>query len=220
FARTVAHDLKTPIGVVVSFADYYIQFNDQLNEKSAIDTVKKIRQHGRTTANIIEELLLLSGVRKQEVIPKPLHMENIILNAQQRLAYVIEDYRAEIIEPESWPIAYGYGPWIEEVWTNYISNALKYGGEPPLIELGATVQENGLVRFWVKDNGPGLNEVEQATLFTEFTRLNDVKAKGHGLGLSIVRRIVEKLGGQVGVESEGVSGKGSLFYFSLPVLDG
>jgi signal transduction histidine kinase len=66
----------------------------------------------------------------------------------------------------------------------------------------------------VRDNGPGLRPEEQARLYAPFERLHQVRAEGHGLGLSIVRRIVEKLGGQVGVES--TSGQGSLFYFTLP----
>ena len=71
-----------------------------------------------------------------------------------------------------------------------------------------------MVRFWVRDNGPGLTQAEQRQLFTPFTRLDQTRARGHGLGLSIVRRIVEKLGGQVGVESD--VGQGSIFTFRLP----
>ena len=109
----------------------------------------------------------------------------------------------------------GYGPWVEEVWTNDISNAIHYGGQPPRVELGATVEGENRVRFWVRDNGPGLTPKEQARLFMPFERLNQAQIKGHGLGLSIVRRIVEKLGGQVGVHS--VPGEGSTFSFTLPV---
>jgi len=108
----------------------------------------------------------------------------------------------------------GHAEWIVEVWANYLSNSIKYGGQPPRVKLGAEVQPNGMVRFWVRDNGPGLSPEEQARLFTPFTRLDQVRAKGHGLGLSIVRRIVEKLGGQVGVESQ--IGQGSSFFFTLP----
>jgi two-component system sensor histidine kinase/response regulator len=72
-----------------------------------------------------------------------------------------------------------------------------------------------MARFWVQDNGPGLSTEAQARLFTPFTRLDQVHVQGHGLGLSIVRRIVEKLGGQVGVESR--PGQGSRFYFTLPL---
>jgi signal transduction histidine kinase len=71
-----------------------------------------------------------------------------------------------------------------------------------------------MIRFWVQDNGPGLTREAQAELFTEFTRLNEVRGEGYGLGLSIVRRIIEKLGGQAGVESE--VGSGSIFFFTLP----
>ena len=72
-----------------------------------------------------------------------------------------------------------------------------------------------MVRFWVKDNGVGLDPVGHSALFTEFTRLDKIRAQGHGLGLSIVRRIMDKLGGEVGVESN--LNHGSLFYFTLPV---
>ena len=76
------------------------------------------------------------------------------------------------------------------------------------------------VRFWVRDNGDGILPEKQGRLFTPFTRLDHLHLKGHGLGLSIVRRIAEKPGGQVGVESEGVPGHGSLFYFTLPLDSG
>jgi len=148
-----------------------------------------------------------------EVDSAALDMASIVPQAHQRLSFMIEEYQAEIVWPQTWPTAMGYGPWIEEVWVNYMSNALKYGGQPPHVELGADAA--GTVRFWVRDNGPGLSPEEQTRLFTPFTRLEQARAKGHGLGLSIVRRIVEKLGGQVGVESE--VGAGSLFWFTLPV---
>jgi signal transduction histidine kinase len=83
--------------------------------------------------------------------------------------------------------------------------------------LGATAQTDGFIRFWVRDNGEGLTAEEQTRLFTPFTRLDKMRAKGHGLGLSIVRRIVEKLGGQVDVTSE--VGQGSAFSFTLPYAE-
>jgi len=149
-----------------------------------------------------------------EVPTMPLDMASVVAEAQQRLAYMIEEYQAEITLPETWPVALGYGPWVEGVWVNYLSNAIKYGGQPPRVELGATVQADGAVRFWVRDNGPGLTPEEQARLFIPFMQLNQDRTNGHGLGLSIVQRIVKKLGGQVGVESE--VGRGSVFSFTLP----
>jgi signal transduction histidine kinase len=116
--------------------------------------------------------------------------------------------------PQKWPTAVGYSPWIEEVWVKNISNGLKYGGQPPQMELGADMGPEGVARFWVRDNGPGLSAEKQAVLFTEFVRLNEVRVEGFGLGLSIVRRIMDKLGGRVGVNS--MEGAGSEFYFELP----
>jgi signal transduction histidine kinase len=132
-------------------------------------------------------------------------------------------------------MAVGYGPWVEEVLVNYVSNALKYGGRPdeaipPAIEFGYDLSwpEPGQardhdsagshVRFWVRDNGPGLSKEAQAGLFAEFSRMATSRVEGHGLGLSIVRRIVERLGGEAGVES--APGQGSTFWFTLPQKGG
>ena len=108
----------------------------------------------------------------------------------------------------------GYAPWVEEIWVNYLSNGLKYGGSPPYLELGAALQPDGFVKFWVTDNGNGIPLEDQARLFAEFVRLEVARVEGHGLGLSIVRRITDKLGGTVGMDSQ--LGEGSTFYFTLP----
>ena len=96
----------------------------------------------------------------------------------------------------------------------YLSNAIKYGGRPPQILVGTTPQSNGHIQFWVQDNGTGLNPEEQDKLFTEFMRLKQDEIEGNGLGLAIVQRIVKKMGGYVGVESQ--FGQGCKFYFTLP----
>ena len=215
FAHTVAHDLKNPLTSLVGFSSMLQRHYAEMSDEKKSRYLNVVAQNGHRMTNIIEELLLLASVRKiKEVKMAPLDTAPIVAETQGRLAYLIEEYQAEIVLPESWPIASGYGPWIEEVWTNYLSNAIKYGGRPPRVELGATEQADGFVRFWVRDNGPGLAPEEQARLFTPFTRLHQVHAKGHGLGLSIVQRIMEKLGGQVGVESQ--VGQGCMFFFALP----
>jgi signal transduction histidine kinase len=163
--------------------------------------------------SIIEELLLLAGVRKTEVARLPVEMAAVVSGALQRVSHMTAEYAPEIVLPDAWPVALGYGPWIEEVWANYLSNAMKYGAKPPRLELGADTVDDK-VRFWVTDNGPGLTPEQQSRLFTPFTRLHQARATGQGLGLSIVRRIMEKLGGEAWVESE--PGKGSRFGFTLP----
>jgi signal transduction histidine kinase len=217
FAHTVAHDLKNPLAVIQGFS-YVLKTNiESMDKKEIAKYLTSLDKAAAKATNIIDELLLLAGVKNAEVAPHPIDMAPIVNNALQRINFMLIDTPAEINQPQSWPVALGYRSWVEEVWVNYLSNGLKYGGQPPRLELGATTK-NATVRFWVKDNGCGLSEEEKARLFTEFTRLNKVRVEGHGLGLAIVRRIIEKLNGQVGVESSGIPGEGSLFYFELPVV--
>jgi signal transduction histidine kinase len=214
FSHTVAHDLKNPVSSIIGFAQLLNIAYSELNE----DDIKSILVSVETSANkanrIIEELLLLSSTRSQTVEATPVNMADILIEVEQSLSSMIEEYQAEIILPDEWPIVEGYAPWIEEIWMNYVTNAMKYGGRPPRVELGATIQDDGWIRFWVRDNGRGLSPENQAKLFNEFTRLGEVEVEGTGLGLSIVRRIAKKLGGTAGVESE--IGQGSLFFFTLP----
>ncbi|MBN1178397.1 MAG: GAF domain-containing protein [Anaerolineae bacterium] len=212
FAHTVAHDLKGSIAIITGYAELcqIESAPEQLPEK-----LQTISRNARKMADIIDALLLLANVRKQaQFTIDRIDMASIVDESCQRLFPMIEEYAAEIVLPETWPQALGYAPWIEEVWVNYISNAVKYGGQPPRVELGATPQSNAQIRFWVRDNGPGITYEEQRRLFTPFTQLGQRKSMGHGLGLSIVHRIIERLGGSVGIESK--TGQGSTFSFTLP----
>ncbi len=214
FGHTVGHNLKDPVGLIIGYTGL-LKEQARLPEDLQ-EYLNAIGRNAHRLNNIIEELQLLSGVRKENVELRPLNMIRIIAEVQQRLAYLIQEHNARVVVSEYWPMALGHAQWIEEVWANYISNAIKYGGKPPRVHLGATAQSDGMVRFWVRDNGPGLSKEDQRRLFTEFTRLNHVSLKGHGLGLSIVQRIIEKLGGEVGVYSDGVNGEGCVFSFTLP----
>ena len=225
FAHTVAHDLKNPLSTLAAFGDLLEQKHTTMSSEQLATSANSMARSARRMINITDELLLLASVRKMEEVPTgPLDMAAIVAAAQERLTDIIGLSQGEIILPPTWPTAIGYAPWVEEVWVNYLSNALTYGGTPRLVEVGFDVGReaadrfpNFQVRFWVRDNGAGLTPEEQERLFTPFTRLDQARARGHGLGLSIVRRIVEKLGGQVGVESE--IGWGSTFWFTLPGLD-
>jgi PAS domain S-box-containing protein len=216
FAHTVAHDLKSPLGILVG-ASAVLQDLPALQDDDCQMLTDLISENSNRMSNIIEELLLLAQMRNLEIELYPLDMGHIVRESNKRLGPLLKEYQAEVIIAPTWPLALGYGPWIEEVWVNYLSNALKYGGQPPQIEFGADASQNGQVRFWIRDNGSGLTPAEQGRLFTQFTQLAKVRAEGHGLGLSIVRRIVEKLGGEVGVQSE--IGVGSVFSFTLRAVD-
>lgn len=223
FAHMVAHDLKNPLNAMISLAKWLMTIcvSEQQSDLRRIEILNRIIRSGEKMLSIINALLKLAGISKQAKVEiKPLNMTEIVEQVIQQRLTLFSNSKEVIKLPEQWPTAKGYEPWVEEIWANYLTNGLKYGGQPPRLELGAdegtTVETVGMLRFWVRDNGPGLTLEEQKQLFTPFTRLHKERAEGHGLGLSIVQQIVERLGGQAGVESR--PGEGSLFYFTLPAV--
>ncbi len=219
FAHTVAHDLRGPIsllngrlylaGMMLGKADFE-QTQKQIDE--ALAATARLNR-------IIEELLLLSGVRRGNATSEPLDMAAIVTEAMAQLETVFKEHPAKVQVPDAWPVALGHGPWVVHLWVNYIGNAAKYAGPNAEITLGAEPAAEGrAVRFWVQDRGAGLDAEACSRLFVPFTRISSVRVKGHGLGLSIVRRVAEKLGGEAGVES--VPRQGSRFWFTLPNAQG
>lgn len=227
FGRTVAHDLKNPLTVInVSIYALLKEFSKSDNE-NAKKKLAFINDGTKHMINIIESILILAGIKKIDSRQyKSFHISQCIEEALERMEYNIEANHVEILKPNNWPSVIGYAPWITEVWVNYINNAIKYGGNPSThsrktIELGFDLPGqyqppcNDQYRFWVRDNGEGIAKEKQAVLFKEFARLHSTEHEGHGLGLSIVKKIVDKFDGVVGVESE--VGLGSCFYFTLPI---
>lgn len=215
FSHTVAHDLNNPLGALSSYLELLLEYHERISEEEQRDYIARSLRLSRKSVDIVQALLLLAGVRtKQTVTIVPLDMASIIGEVRARLTSQSEEARAQWVLPESWPSALGYAPWIEEIWANYLSNAIKYGGQPPRLQLGWDRPGEGKVRFWVRDNGRGIELEDVRKLFKPFSRLKKETQEGHGLGLSIVQRIAERLGGEVGVE--GNPEGGSLFYFTLP----
>jgi signal transduction histidine kinase/DNA-binding response OmpR family regulator len=216
FAHTVAHDLKNPLTLVVGFADMLHDLFPSMPQAEVEQYLGIIIEHGKKMGHIIEALLLLAVVRgTKEVEIDEINMGFTVAETLRRIEFMIKEYNAEVIVPPNWPMVYGYGQWLEEVWYNYLTNGLKYGGRPPRLELGYDLVNEKMARFWVKDNGAGFSIDQPEKLFTPLSKLTPSDYQtGHGLGLSIVRRIVERLGGKVGVESK--LGEGSKFYFTLP----
>lgn len=215
FAHTVAHDLNNPLatlnGRLYLLEDSIGKGDDALLRKHAREAV--------TSANrlsaIINELLILAGVRRQRIVPCELDMGPIVAEALDQLDALLKRTGARVTVPTTWPTAIGHAPWVTHLWSNFVSNAATYGGPEAEITLGGELRPDGQhVRFWVQDRGPGLDAAAQASMFVPFTRISTIRANGHGLGLSIVRRIAEKLDGQVGVESQ--PGHGARFWFELP----
>jgi PAS domain S-box-containing protein len=216
FSHTVAHDLKNMLGAIVSASSLIKSCIDDMSKEDLLEINDLINESATKTMHITRELLTIASVRQQDVKPVGINMQRSIGEVLKRLNDMIQEKKAIISIPKVWPEVLGYEAWVEEVWLNYISNAIKYGGTPPVIELGSEMLDGQKVKFWIKDNGKGLSDADRALLFNKFTRLDTLRAEGNGLGLSIVKRIIEKLHGEVGVDSRNIPGEGCTFYFILP----
>lgn len=219
FAHTVAHDLRSSLGSVYASGEIIDECIREGNIEMLPEFAGMIKEAAQKAIHITQELLILATVSHQEIAKKPLDMKRIFREALKQVKDLATVNHAVISAEKEWPTVIGYGPWVEEIWVNYLTNAIKYGGTPPVVSAGATIISNHTVRFWVSDNGNGIPHEKKHLLFQKHIRLEPGKAEGYGLGLSIVKRIAEKLDGQVGFESTGMAGEGSTFWFELPLAE-
>ena len=216
YARSVAHDLKNPLTVLIGMSTVLNSTTIQLTPDQRKNSIGAVHKAATKMSSIIDALLLLASVRKMgDVKVSVLDMRKIASEACERLADVAKRNDVTMSIVGDWINVLGLDQWIEEVWMNYLSNAMKYGGVPPIIELGAQKIDDQYVKFWVADHGAGIPASRRSELFVEFSRLDPHVSEGHGLGLSIVQRIIRRLNGEVGYEE--VEGGGSCFWFTLPI---
>ncbi len=219
YADNIAHDLKNPIAVISTYmALLEMDLEGQVSEES-YRVIKNVTTTADKMNEIVDSLLTLARARKQAIMPQPIEMDVVLRSSIERLELPIQQKDARIHVSHPLPDALGHRSWLEEVWVNYIGNAIKYGGSPPEVHIGAVPLSGGLIRYWIRDNGKGLSIDEQTHLFQKFERLGQNKVDGHGLGLTIIKTVVERLGGSVGVSSSGIPGEGSTFSFTLPVAN-
>lgn len=230
YAQMVAHDLRHLLSPVRGYAEILHADYELITPEEARKDLNIIIQAVHDMDHLIDDLFLLANARRLAAPRERLTMDDVVSEALQRLHFDIQQKSAHISVPDDWPLVWGYMPWVLEVWINYLSNAIKYGGPTPEITLGwqyepddstalpdgdsSPVKHTVMVRFWVRDHGVGIESEDLSHVFEVFSKLGDVHLHGHGLGLSIARRIVEALGGQVGVES--IVNAGSTFSFTLP----
>jgi two-component system, sensor histidine kinase and response regulator len=213
FAHSVAHDVSSPVASLQMTLEMLVQEGGNRLQAEDLELLKMCHRNAQRATAIIRELLLLASLRQDEVRLEPLDMGPIVTRAIERLDHDLEALKPEIVLPEQWPPALGRAGWVEEIWYNLLSNACKYGGRPPHIVVGAEPGDAERTRFWVQDNGTGLSESERVGLFAPFVRIERLRARGTGVGLSVVQRIVDRLHGRVGVEGE--EGQGARFFFEL-----
>ena len=213
FSYSISHDLRAPLRGIIGFAnileeDYGSKLDD---EARRITTV--IKKNTTRMGMLIDDLLSFSRMGRQELMKT-----NVDSNKLVKDIIVEVDANRKKIE---WilhplPVIKADANTLNQVWINLISNAIKYSGnaDKPKIEIGS-IQKNGSITFFIKDNGVGFDEKYKAKLFKVFQRLHTSEEfEGTGIGLAIVDKIISKHGGEVWVEAE--LNKGATFYFSLP----
>lgn len=219
YTRSVAHDMKNPVGTMVSLSELIRMYLEKQKNEEALEMAAMLEEQGRDLIRTIDGLLLLSRIRKEDVILNRVDIAQTVSSVLRRLNEEVVERKAVVDLPASWPLVMGNTEWIEELWANLISNGLKYGGSPPVISLGYEPLSDNRYSLWVKDNGNGIPSEYVKKIFNDFERLGRTDIRGQGLGLSIVKRIIEKMGGEILVESQALPGEGSKFSFILKGYD-
>ncbi len=216
FSHTVAHDLKSPISVILASIDVARIIEADSITPKVNETLTQIETSANKMTQMIDELLKLAKIRDIQEAVTTVDVSSVAQATVERLKLDIHTRGIEVAVSAEMPSALGHALWIEEIFANLIGNAIKYIGKDnpsPLITICGSRQEQ-FNRYEVQDNGVGIKPEDRDKLFEKFTRFHQGEASGIGLGLSIVLRMVKRLGGTVGVDSE--PGKGSTFWFTLP----
>jgi two-component system sensor histidine kinase/response regulator len=211
YDRSVSHDLKIPVSYICTTSEWLQRSYTQLSPEQLDHFLGQIATRAYQANNIIDSLLLLAQMDDIELYP--VDMYATVKRSIENLHDIVVEREVKINIPDSLPPAIGQTSLLEQVWDNYLSNAIKYGGNPPEISIGADEQDHNSIRYWVRDNGPGIPPEKHPYIFTARTHSETEQMKGHGLGLPIVRRIIHRLGGDVGYEN--LPEKGCCFYFTL-----
>ena len=216
FAYSVAHDLRAPLRAIDGFSEILSYEKSSLLDEEGLRLLGVVRDNARLMAMLIEDLLELSRIGRGE-------MKRTTCDMEAMARAVILDLEKEVTDPTRrvsvgpLPAAIGDPVLVRQVWVNLLSNAFKFsssGEGSAVIEVLGSVDGADRV-YSVKDNGVGFDMAYTHKLFNVFERLHDREEfEGTGIGLSIVKRVVERHGGRVW--GEGMVGEGATFHFALP----
>ncbi|MBS1526203.1 MAG: PAS domain S-box protein [Bacteroidetes bacterium] len=215
FSYSVSHDLRTPLRAV---SGYSVMLKEDYEEKldaEGLRIINNIIINARIMGTLIDELLAFSRLGKKELTLTNVNMQQLAGLVTSELLHNETDgkYRVSI---GALPVATADQAMIKQVLMNLVSNALKYSSKQadPVIEIGGSEDENETI-YYVKDNGVGFDMAYAGKLFGVFQRLHSQdEFEGTGVGLALVKRIIDKHSGKVWAEAE--EDKGAKFYFSLP----
>ena len=220
FAYTVSHDLKSPLITIRGFLGF-------LEKDAAGGNIERLRTDiGRISDATNKMQQLLNGLLELSRVGRLMNPGELVpfaAIAQDAIAIVrgqIDAFGAEVILQEGLPPVFGDRARLVEVMQNLLDNAVKFSSQAvnPRIEIGTLGPDEGNKPiFFVRDNGLGIDAQYHERIFGLFNKL-DAQSEGTGIGLALVKRIIEFHGGRIWVESEG-RGKGSTFFFTLPITD-
>jgi signal transduction histidine kinase len=214
--RSVIHDLKSPLTSILLQADLIGRFDGDKLSVNAREHLEKIQQIGLDMSKIMDQLLQPSERRCPTADGKVIQILPIVSTIVEAYELQIKNQDISVIISPDLPVASAHPDRVTAIFTNLIGNAIKYIGDEntdPYIRIHA-FHQGDMVRYEVQDNGVGIKPDDQPHVFDHYTRFHGTLANGSGLGLVIVKSIVTKIGGQVGVDSK--PGQGSTFWFTLP----
>jgi PAS domain S-box-containing protein len=218
FTYTVSHDLKSPLITIRGFIGL---LRDDAEKGDTVQMGRDINRISSATDKmqaLLSDLLALSRIGRVTNPPERVNFGVLAEEARELLAGIIQEQGVLVTIAPALPDVVVDRTRIREVLTNLIENAIKFrGSREPRVEIGV-VDTDGQPAFYVRDNGIGIEPECQSRIFGLFEKL-DPKSGGTGIGLAIVRRIIEVHGGKIWVESAG-PGQGSTFLFTLPLTGG
>jgi PAS domain S-box-containing protein len=216
FIYTVSHDLRSPLVTVKTFLGFLEGDMARSNQERVSQDLQFIHNAADKMKLLLDELLEMSRIDRVETPPVNVTFMEVVKESLDALAGVITERKVDIHLPATDLMLFGDRRRLCQIWQNLIENAIKYSHDDliPRIELGVQQISEETI-FFIKDNGIGVNPQYHSKIFGIFEKL-DPKSPGAGMGLSMIKKIVEKGGGRVWVESEGI-GKGSSFFFTLPL---
>ncbi len=222
FMNRVAHNLRAPLAAMASMLEVIRDgYLGEMNETSR-NYLNRIDRRVQGMLLMIHELMTLakSQSKRPQMEVKAVNLRSIVSRIQQNFQEEVGKKRLafEVAIPEDLPEVKGDPEMIEQMFENLISNAIKYTPEDGRVGMTFWPGGSGMVRMVISDSGMGIPKNEMSRLFTQFFRASNVQdVIGTGLGLTIVKEIVDKHGGQIQVESE--EGLGTTFIIHLPVAD-
>ena len=216
FVYSISHDLRAPLRSITGFSEIISRrYKDNLNEEGR-EYLGYILEASKNMANLIEDLLKFSRLGKNRIKKDSINLNEIIKIVLQNLDKDINENKAKVFFSEELPVVNGEKTLLSQILTNLIHNAIIYHktGMMPEIDLMVEVSEQNYI-IKVKDNGQGIPKEHHEKIFDIFQRLHSQdEYPGTGIGLSIVKKAVNILGGSISLESE--VGIGSTFIITLP----